>query len=356
MKTNTCKNRFFVSFSLVIFFFITSCQQDDTVTIGLLMDEYQQERWSKDRDYLEEKVKEKGGVFLHRDAQGDADKQFEQAKGLIKEGADVLIVVAVKRAEAADIVDYAHKKNVKVIAYDRLITNCDLDFYISFDNVKVGQLQAEYLLEKCPKGSYAMMNGPLTDNNSYLLKIGQLSKLQPRTEMGDVAVIYDEFLNSYSKKEGYEHMEACVNLIGDSIDAVLAGNDQIARGAIAYYLENKDSLLGGKKVYFAGQDAELKSCQSIMNGVQTVTVFKPIRSIANTAATVSFMLARNQEIEADSITSINNNQRMVPTILLVPEIVHRDNIMETVVEGGYHSKEEIMKGVDKESASGSGEK
>src|SRR6056297_2616866 len=190
--------------------FISSCQKgDSTYKVGLLMDDYVQERWEKDRDLLIKEVEKRGGVVEVEVASGDQEKQIEQAKKLLQKDVDVLVVVPVNHESAAEIVKAAHKKRAKVIAYDRLIKNCDLDFYISFDNVKVGVLQAQHLLKNAPEGDFALINGPKADNNSYLLKIGQLSVLQPKVEDGDINIIYDVFVDEWEGKEGYKHMKKC---------------------------------------------------------------------------------------------------------------------------------------------------
>ena len=160
------------------------------------------ERWENDRDFFVEKVQELGGTVEVRIADNDAGKQLEQAKELLTNGGDVLVIDPVDQFAAAEIVNEAHKKNVKVISYDRLIKNCKLDFYVSTDNVEIGTLQADYLTTIRPSGNYALIGGARSDNNSQFLYLGQMNVLQPLVEKGDIKIVYNEFTNDWKRKEG----------------------------------------------------------------------------------------------------------------------------------------------------------
>ena len=194
-------------FILLILFSLISCKKH--VEIGFLMDNFKQERWAKDRDLFIERAKELGGRVILQVAEGDASKQIQQAREVLDEKIDILVVVPVDQFSAANIVGLAHKYNVKVISYDRLIRNCDLDLYISFDNIEVGRLQADYLTKVCPKGQFALIGGASNDNNSSLIKLGQMNVLQPLIERGDIGVVYDKFVDKWNQEEGYKHMLKC---------------------------------------------------------------------------------------------------------------------------------------------------
>lgn len=314
---------------------LTSCQEDDSFSVGLLLDDFILERWSKDRDYLVKEVEKLGGTVRHSAARGDAESQLNQAKEMINQGVDVLVVIAVDSEKAAEIVSFAHQNKVKVIAYDRLIQNCELDFYISFDNVQVGILQAKYLSDKT-KGNFALINGPLEDNNSFLLKIGQLSVLQPYLEKGEINLVYENFVESWTRNQGYKNMSQALEDSSVIPDAVVCGNDALVRGAINAHQQSRFS---DKTILFSGQDAELESLQSILRGEQTMTVYKPLQQLAAYAAKVSRDLSRDQEIKLEGMTTINNNAKMVPTLLIDPVTVDASNIEETVIKDGHISRE-----------------
>jgi D-xylose ABC transporter substrate-binding protein len=315
--------------------FFSGCKKE--TLIGLLMDSYEMERWERDKDLFTLHVSELGGKVITDVANGDAAVQLEQAKKMLENGIDALVVVAVDQNEAAKIVDLAHSYNVKVLSYDRLIKNCDLDLYISFDNVEVGTLQANYITRVCPKGNYALIGGAVTDNNSFLLKIGQMNVLQPLVERGDIRIVYDQFASRWTEEEGYRLMKECLEQ-NNEIDAVIAGNDKLVTGALRAIHEKGIS----RPVYIAGQDAELMACQRIVGGEQTMTVYKPIEAIATKAADFAMQLAKGDKFTNMNL-SVNNGKRMVPAVLLPPMIVNKETIRLTVVADGYLKENKIYK-------------
>jgi len=314
-------------------FLFSGCHK--TSVIGLLMDSYETERWERDKDLFTSHVSELGGEVITDVANGDAAVQLEQARKMLEEGIDALVVVAVDQNEAAKIVELAHTYDVKVLSYDRLIKNCDLDLYISFDNVEVGTLQADYLTGVCPQGNYALIGGAVTDNNSFLLKIGQMNVLQPLVERGNIRIVYDQFANRWTEEEGYRLMKECLDL-NREVDAVIAGNDKLVTGALRAIREEEID----RTIYIAGQDAELMACQRIVGGEQTMTVYKPIEAIAAKAADFAMQLASGDKFTNLNL-SVNNGKRMVPAVLLPPMIVNKETIRLTVVADGYLKENKI---------------
>ncbi len=322
----------FFTLLLISFLLINSCKTDKSFTVGLLLDDFLIERWNKDRDHFISEVEKLGGTVLHAAARGSAENQLYQAKEMINQGVDVLVIIAVDSEKAAGIIETAHQNNVQVIAYDRLIQNCELDFYISFNNVQVGVLQAEYMVNKS-KGNYALINGPLEDNNSFLLKIGQLSILQKHIEKKEIKLTFDTFVESWTKKQGYLNMMKALDDTTQIPDVVICGNDALARGAISAF---KQSDFSEQTIYFAGQDAELESLQSILRGnEQTMTVYKPLKKLASFAAKASQDLVFHKQVKMDGLTTINNNVKMVPTLLIEPIAVDASNLEETVIKDAH---------------------
>jgi D-xylose transport system substrate-binding protein len=325
-------------FTLLLFIisvFLNSCSERE-IKIGLLMDDIVLERWSKDKDLFIKRANEKEAEVIVEVADNDAEKQFDLAKKLLDEGIDILVLVPVDLNDAARIVQLAHQYKVRVLSYDRLIKNCNLDFYISFDNVEVGKIQAEYLAKICPKGNYALIGGATTDNNSILLKIGQMNVLQPFIERGDISIIYDQFVDRWNQEEGYRHMINCLNISNNNIDVVIAANDALATGA-AKALEERN-MKG--QVYMAGQDADLIACQRIVAGTQTITVYKPIEAIATKAADIAIKMAKKEDFESTQLT-VNNGKKMVPALLLPPMLVNKETIKLTVIADGYLKENKI---------------
>ena len=305
-----------------------SCKpRQKTPVIGLLMDQFNVERWAYDTTYFIKTVNELGGKVICLAANGDADKQMEQAKQLLEKNADVFVILPVDAKKAADIVRMVKKEYGKyVIAYDRLIQSAYIDYYVSFDNAKVGELQAEYIITRLQKGNIALIGGPPSDQNSFYLKAGQSSVLQPYIERGDVKVVYNKMVDDWTFEEGYRLANECLQ--NNQVDAVIAGNDLLARGVIKALQEK--GLAG--KVLVAGQDADSQACENIVLGLQTMSVHKPIMDIASSAARMAIDLANGKEI-TNATFSLNNGFKMVPSLLLNPKVVNKGNIaMEIIPE------------------------
>ena len=306
--------------------------------IGLLIHSFETSRWKNDQHYFVEAVNELGGVPIVSIADNDEQKQINQAKEMINSGVAVLVVVPVNQFTAGEIVELAHQKNVKVIAYDRLINNCWLDYYVSTDNVKIGEIQAEYITRIKPKGNYALIGGPNYDNNSRMIYLGQMNVIQPEVENGNIILIYNDFADYWTEEEGYNHAVAMLDSTKNTIDAVIAGNDAIALGVLKAL---KERGLEGK-VALAGQDADLPNIQQIIKGNQTMTVYKPIKTMAYTAAELAIQLAKGEPF-APPATTESNGERLVPSYLVNAVGVNESNIQMTVVAEGYQEAKEIFK-------------
>ncbi len=326
--------------SLLFFavFLIGACsnQKNKNVRVGFLIHSFEQERWQNDRDFLVEKVEELGGSVIVKVADNDADKQLAQAIELLAEGIDVLVVIPVDQFAAAEIVKKAHEYNKKVISYDRLIKNCKLDYYVSTDNIEIGSLQANYLTTIRPTGNYALIGGAINDNNSQLLYLGQRNVLQPLVEKGDIKIVYNEFTEHWGEDEGYEQGKKLLKLHPE-VDAIIAGNDAIARGVIKALREaGKDNVL------LAGMDADLDNLQQIVAGHQTCTVYKPYEKLAATAAEIAVKLATNEEFD-NTFQTVSNGAKLVPTVFHNGMIVNKENLKLTVISEGYQKEEEVYK-------------
>jgi len=324
------KTRFLLYLVLILagLTLIQSCgSRQKTPVIGLLMDQFNVERWSQDTTYFIKAVNELHGKVICKVANGDPQKQLDQAKELIGKKVNVLVIVPVDLEKAAEIVNMAHRASVPTISYDRLIQNSFLDYYISFDNVKVGELQADYIRKRLEKGNIALIGGPVSDPNSAYLRFGQLGILQPYLENGDIRIVYDKWVDAWTFEEGYKKAVDCLN--NNKVDAIIAGNDLLARGAIKA-LEEK-GLAG--KVLVAGQDADTEACENIIKGIQTVSIYKPIEDIAGNAAKLAIDLATGVPVVNATITT-NNGFRKVPSFLLTPTLVNKGNIGLQVKTGG----------------------
>lgn len=306
--------------------------------IGLLVHSFDTPRWKNDQKYFTEAVTQLGGKTIVDVAENNEQKQIEQAKEMIESGVSVLVLIPVNQFTAGEIVDLAHKSNVKVIAYDRMVNNCWLDYYVSSDNIRIGEIQAEYLANLRPSGNYALIGGPTYDNNSRMIYIGQMNILQPLIERGQIKVVYNVFADAWTGDEGYKHTMEMLNSTSGKIDAILAGNDAMALGVLKAL---KEKGLEGK-VALAGQDADLANIQQIIKGNQTMTVYKPIKTMAYTAAELAINLAEDKPLSQATAT-LSNGNRLVPSYLVNPMGVNESNIQMTVVAEGYQEADKILK-------------
>jgi D-xylose transport system substrate-binding protein len=308
------------------------------VTIGLSLDTLKEERWQRDRDALVKRAEELGARVLVQAANSDDSLQNSQAENLLTQGVDVLIVVPHNAKTAATIVESAHRSNVPVISYDRLILDSDVDLYVSIDPTRVGELQADYAVKHKPKGNYVLIGGAPTDNNARLVRNGQMNVLKPYVDRGDVRVVADQWAKDWMAVEALKILENALTRNNNQVDAVVVSNDGTAGGAIQALAEQK---LAGK-VLVTGQDADLAACQRIVAGTQTMTVYKPIRLLANKAAEVAVRMARKEAL-AEATRTTNNGRKDVPSVLLEPIQVDKANLDATVIADGYHKKEDVYR-------------
>ncbi len=309
--------------------------------IGLSMDTLKEERWQKDRDIFVKRAEELGAEVLVQAADGKDETQIKQAESLLTQGIDVLVVIPHNSEVASTIVDAAKRQNVPVISYDRLIKNSEPDLYISFDNEKVGEMQAQYLVEKAPKGNYILIGGAQTDNNAKLFRAGQMKVLQPLIDKGEIKIVADQWARDWLADEALKHTENALTVNNNDVVAVVASNDGTAGGVIQALITQK---LNGK-VLVSGQDADLAALQRIVDGSQTMTVYKPVSQLAAKAAESAVALAKKEKIETKD--KVNNGKMDVPSILLKPISVDKNNLDETVIKDGYQTRENIYKNAPK---------
>src|SRR5438128_579273 len=314
------------------------------VRIGFSMDTLKEERWQRDKASVEQRCKEVGAECEVQVANGDDAVQTKQCDNLLTKGVDVLIVAPHNGEIAASIVEAAHRQGVPVISYDRLIKNSDVDLYISHQVVKMGEMQAKYLLDHVNKkpANFVIVGGSPTDNNALLLHQGQMNVLKPAVDRGDVKIVADEYAKEWQASAALNIVENALTRAHNQIDAVVASNDGTARGAVQA-LEGQN--LAGK-VLVSGQDADLASLKLIVEGKQTMTIYKPIQPLAYGAVDAAVKLARGEKVETTE--TIDNSFKKVPSILLEPVAVDRNNLLNTVVKDGYQTLEKICANVPPE--------
>jgi len=302
--------------------------------IGFSIDDLRIERWARDRDLFNAEAEKLGAKVYIQSADASEQRQIAQIENLISRGVDVLVIVPYNATVLNNVIREAKKAKIKVISYDRLILNADVDAYISFDNTKVGELQAEALVQQKPKGNYYLLGGAPTDNNAKMLREGQLKVLQPLVDKGDIKIVGKQWVKDWSPAEALSIIENALTANGNKIDAVVASNDATAGGAIQALTAQK---LNGK-VAVSGQDADLAGVKRVIAGTQTMTVYKPLKQLAAEAAKLSVQLARNQAPAYNA--SYDNGAKKVSTLLLKPIALTKSNV-QVLVDDGFYTKAQL---------------
>jgi D-xylose transport system substrate-binding protein len=316
--------------------------------IALLLPESKTARYeSQDRPNFERKLKElcPDCQEIYSNADQDASKQQQQAEAALTQGAKVLVLDPVDAASAAAIVTRASQSNVPVISYDRLISNSKVKYYISYDNAKVGKLQATSLIDKLKEdgdssGSLVMINGAPTDTNAKLFKEGAHSVIDGSGFK--VAKEYDT--PDWSPDKAQSEMEQAITALGKTgFVGVYAANDGTAGGAIAAM---KSNGVDPKKIPVTGQDAELAGIQRIVAGEQYMTVYKAIKPEAEAAATLAVALLRGEQPPAGLVNTktANGSAGDVPSVIMDPVAVTVDNINDTIIKDGFWKASQICTG------------
>jgi D-xylose transport system substrate-binding protein len=315
-------------------------EKDDALQIGFSFDSFVIERWIRDRDAFVMTAKDLGAEVNVQVANGDVETQISQIKYFIKKKMDVIVIVAADRDALTDVVREAKDAGIKVVSYDRLITNADSDLYISFDNEAVGREMANALINALPEGGdIYMINGPASDNNVDMIRSGFLDLIKDSS----LKVVYEKSCYNWSAELAAQYVEEALPQYPD-VKGIMCGNDDLASEVFLVLSENR---LAGK-VCIVGQDADLAACQRIVEGTQTMTVFKQVEDLAKAAAYLAVALGRGEDI-----TDAGNNQTYhvadtiddgtyrVPYYKLDIVPVTKDNIDKVIIDSGFHTREDV---------------
>jgi D-xylose transport system substrate-binding protein len=296
-------------------------------------------RWQADRDMFVRRAAELGANVQVLAANGDDAVQISDVEKLITAGVDVLVIVPHDGTAMAKAVRLAHEAGIPVIAYDRIIRDADLDLYVSFDNVRVGELQARFVADHLPggRGRIVRIYGARTDNNAALFKAGQDSVIEPLVKSGAIQVLHEDWAEDWKPENAKRILNAAITAQGSRIDAVLASNDGTAGGAVQALSE--EGLAG--KVLVTGQDADLVALQRIAAGTQAMTIYKPLHTLAQGAAELAVKMATGRPVIARQ--TVNNGQVDVPSVLFDVVTVTAQNIEDTVVKDGLYRREDIFR-------------
>ena len=313
----------------------SSGKEEDKIQIGLAVDSFVIERWIRDRDVFVATARELGADVNVQDAGADAEEQISQIEYFISKQVDVIVVIARDCGVLSDVIQEAHNAGIPVISYDRMINNADTDLYISFDNRKVGEIMAQALVEALPQGGdIFMIQGPLSDNNVYMLKDGFDDTIKDT----NLNVVYEANCDGWTAELAVGYVEEALEKY-PHVKGIMCGNDDIASQVVQVLAENQ---LAGD-VVVVGQDGDLAACQRIVEGTQYMTAFKSIEDLAREAAKYAVEIGGGKEgSELEGVTEeVNDGTYDIPARVLDPTAVTRENIDEVIIDGGFHRRDEV---------------
>jgi D-xylose transport system substrate-binding protein len=308
----------------------------------LLPDSKSSVRWETlDRPLLKAAFDKAGVESEIQNAEGDKSAQQQQAEQAITNGAKVLLLVNLDSGSGAAIAANAKSQGVKVIDYDRLTLKGDSDYYVSFDNEKVGQLQGQGIVDclgNATKPAVAVLNGSPTDNNATLFAKGYNSVIDPKFKSGEWTKVDDQSVPEWDNQKALTIFEQILQKANNKVDGVVAANDGLGNAAISALKARKL-----KQIPVTGQDATLQGLQNIVAGDQCMTVYKAIKKEADAAAALATTLASGGT-PTGVTDKVNNENKDVPAVLLEPVAVTKDNIKEYLGAPDFPKQAEICAG------------
>lgn len=315
---------------------------EEMVKIGVSLPTQREERWVRDKEAMEKWAKEAGVELLVQVADADQAQQAQQVENLLTQGIKVLILAPHDASASAELVKKANDEGVQVISYDRLVTGSDtLNYYLSFDNEKVGALQGQYFIDNVEKGNIILFAGAPTDNNAKLFFQGAMSVIQPKIDDGTYTVLggtefqqvaTDNWVPANAQNRASNVLTANA---GKEIAGVLAPNDGTAGGIVEAF-----KAANVKLPIITGQDSEIAAVKRIKIGEQSMTIFKDTRELAKAAIETAAMIAKGEAITTNG--EVDNGSIKVPSILLEPQVVTQDNFQSMLIDSGYIKESDIQ--------------
>nr|WP_217351644.1 D-xylose ABC transporter substrate-binding protein [Ruegeria sp. HKCCD8929] len=310
------------------------------LTIGVSWSNFQEERWKTDEAAIKGALDAAGATYVSADAQSSSAKQLSDVESLIAQGVDALIILAQDAQAIGPAVQAAADEGIPVVGYDRLIED-PRAFYLTFDNVEVGRMQARAVFEAMPKGRYVMIKGSPTDPNADFLRGGQQEVLQAAIDSGDITVVGEAYTDGWLPANAQRNMEQILTATENGVDAVVASNDGTAGGVVAAL-----TAQGMEGIPVSGQDGDHAALNRVAKGTQTVSVWKDARDLGRAAGEIAVALAGGTAMAdidgAQSWTSPAGTE--MTAVFLAPVPVTADNL-SAVVDAGWIGKDALCQGV-----------
>jgi D-xylose transport system substrate-binding protein len=314
--------------------------QAQDLTVGVSWSNFREERWKTDEAAIVAALEAGGAAYVSADAQTSATKQLADIEGLITQGVDAIIILAQDSASIGPALDAAADAGIPVIGYDRMIDD-PRAFYLTFDNVEVGRMQARAVLEAMPKGRYVMIKGSPVDPNADFLRGGQQEILQAAIDAGDITIVGEAYTDDWQPANAQRNMEQILTDTDNGVDAVVASNDGTAGGVVAAL-----TAQGMAGIPVSGQDGDMAALNRVALGTQTVSVWKDSRALGKAAGEIAVALAGGAALAdvpgAGTFTSPGGNT--LTAILLAPEPITKDKL-SLVLDAGWITKDVLCQGV-----------
>ena len=317
-----------------------TAQAADKKLIGVTMPTKDLQRWNQDGENMKKELEAAGYEVDLQYASNDVSTQVSQLENQVANGCDLLVVASIDGSSLGEPLKQAKEKGIPVISYDRMVNNANTDLYISFDNRKVGEIMAQALVNALPQGGDVfMIQGSSSDNNVQMVKQGFDDMLADT----DLHVVYEANCDGWTAELAAGYVEEALEKY-PHVKGIMCGNDDIASQVVQVLAENQ---LAGN-VVVVGQDGDLAACQRIVEGTQYMTAFKPIEDLARKAAKYAVEMGSGKGVaELEDVTeTVNDGTYEIPSCILEPTAVTKENIDKVIIEGGFHRRDEVYLNAD----------
>ena len=310
------------------------------ITVGVSWSNFQEERWQTDEAAIQGALEEAGAEYISTDAQSSSAKQLSDVESLIAQGVDALIILAQDASAIGPAVQAAADEGIPVVAYDRLIED-PRAYYLTFDNVEVGRMQARAVYDAQPTGNYVMIKGSAQDPNADFLRGGQQEVLQEAIDAGDITIVGEAYTDGWLPANAQRNMEQILTANDNNVDAVVASNDGTAGGVVAAL-----TAQGMEGIPVSGQDGDHAALNRVALGTQTVSVWKDARDLGRAAGEIAIAMANGTAMEdiEGTVEFETPGGNTMNARFLAPVPVTQENL-SLVVDAGWISQEALCQGV-----------
>jgi len=316
---------------------IFSCSGKESFTVGYLIPSADRIRFVTEGNFMKERLQELGIQTIIKEAEDNDALQLEQGYEMLKQGVDLLVIVAINGNTIAPLVREAMSRGVKVVAYNRLINNTDFDLFVTGDNEDIARLLCQAALTRKPTGNYVVLAGDRFDRNGFELKQHIDSILKPHVDAGRINILYESYIERWNREIASFEMEQVVSAHGTNIDAVIACNDDMGIGAFQV-LEKYNTAQG---VVITGQDASLNFVRGVYNGDLTMTIYHPHNTLGyQIAESISLLLAGKNTSDIANAETFNGSAT-IPTFKIKSVAVTRENLDEVLIKSGQFTVNQL---------------